>query len=290
MFESVTKSAVSKGIKPTAKHMDAAKAYYTAWMEDNDTKPPLAVLQNHHFSRSPRVRESQILIVAKCLAMNENRGVITPSMSDEEKSYIELYEREDRQKKALIALRVGSLYQHARTSSGLVKDTEYIRAVNDFQASGKTFCLLLGTTGSGKTFAAVTAMAEVMYPRSFNAGYRATSTHEEWNGMMVKHGQLSGMLGVDGKKQRDALFNIDHLLIDDLRYGGEGMVTPAFVTAIDELIDHRLDHQLKTIITSNANKDEFIKTYGERVWSRLKSSGLVYSSNSEDLRLSPPNG
>jgi DNA replication protein DnaC len=108
--------------------------------------------------------------------------------------------------------------------------------------------------------------------------------------MMVKHGQLSNMLGVDGKKKRDALFNIDHLLIDDLRYGGEGMVTPAFVTAIDELIDHRLDHQLKTIITSNANKDEFIKTYGERVWSRLKSSGLVYSSNSEDLRLSPPNG
>lgn len=63
----------------------------------------------------------------------------------------------------------------------------------------------------------------------------------------------------------------DLLLLDDL---GAGRVTPFAVDQITALVDHRVSHRRKTIVTTNATEPDLRAVWGDRLMDRLRK-GLV---------------
>ncbi|MGN0772008.1 MAG: ATP-binding protein [Christensenellales bacterium] len=82
----------------------------------------------------------------------------------------------------------------------------------------------------------------------------------------------------------DNLFACDLLIIDDL--GTEPMYQNVSLEYFLSLVDWRINHQKKTILSSNLNQEQFIARYGERTYSRIcnKSYGFALYIDGTDLR------
>lgn len=190
-------------------------------------------------------------------------------------------------REALKKLNAGCIFDEFYTGSPrLDEQNEAIKTARRFQAQKGVFLTLLGSTGTGKTIAGIVALTDAMANRA-NAMQTRTYGHYTMNGRLIKTTDLSEALGTTGIANKRELFNTELLMIDDLRTGGEGMVSPALITLMDELIDHRYCHKKLTIITSNTTAESFRKTYGDRITSRLQHLGVLAVLRGSDLRIQP---
>jgi len=191
--------------------------------------------------------------------------------------------REALEKEALAKLDVGVVFYNAHSSNQGLNQSDCLDDLRTFQAMAKPFFTLLGTTGTGKSYACIVGMVDVMVNRAVDMQERLYGNYN-MTGRVVKHWEVSSMLGADGVKDRKTLIKHPLLMLDDLQVHGVGKVTQAFIDWIYELVDYRHCHQLTTFITSNSTPEAFFNTYGESVISRLEQSGYLASAKGSDLR------
>jgi len=80
--------------------------------------------------------------------------------------------------------------------------------------------------------------------------------------------------------------SMGNLCIDDL--GSENLVSKYYgesVNVIEEIIENRYSKNLITHFTSNLDSNDILKTYGDRVYSRLMHSCNIITLNDEDYRI-----
>lgn len=132
--------------------------------------------------------------------------------------------------------------------------------------------MLLGNVGTGKTYTAVSCAARLM--------------GEQGKGLFIKARDLSDYLGFsdEAKAYRRRLVSTPVLVIDDLKLLGEGTVTEALTTWLDDLFDERHRWRRPTIITSNATLGQIKATYKKRFADRFAESGMVFDSQEKSLR------
>lgn len=136
--------------------------------------------------------------------------------------------------------------------------------------SGKKNLLLLGGAGAGKTYGAI---AYVVSKRSNSQ-------------MLIRGRQLSELLGFsqDKAEKLKKIQSIRYLVIDELKVSGEGTVTPALISLVEDIVSDRHFYGKETLITSNATLSQFESTYGDRVMSRLREDGLIFETTDPDFR------
>ena len=171
----------------------------------------------------------------------------------------------DEAKEALSFLGMGGIYANAYT--GVCReDTTAMKGLREWQNNHKTFLLLCGKTGAGKTFAGIVGMVD---------GMQRINNTLNWNGVCVKDHQLADMvaLTMTSVAEKNELYRKPHLMIDDLRHGTK--ITDAFQTLVLNIVSERYNNRRKTIITTNATLHQFFMAYGDQVRRRILEDGKV---------------
>ena len=147
-------------------------------------------------------------------------------------------------------------------SSGM-SETPALRAVNAFVGCAKTFLLLMGSTGVGKTVATAAAL--------------------EQGGVFVRAVELARLSVYDEQDRRRlrSVHRTHMLVLDDL---GAELLHDAWRPMLDELMDIRYGNSLQTIITTNLDVGTFKARYGQRIADRVRDDGMVELCGSRSLR------
>lgn len=134
--------------------------------------------------------------------------------------------------------------------------------------------LLVGPTGTGKTFQAYGAI------RALTVSGAACS----WQALTAAnlYAQLRPRHQVDSEAVFDAIANVGVLVVDDL---GAAKGSEWNEEINYRLINHRYEHELPTLITSNVPTKELVSALGERVASRLVEMASRVVLHGTDRRL-----
>lgn len=157
-----------------------------------------------------------------------------------------------------VELRGGVYVEDEKTESFIAKCAKWLTESN------KWGLMLYGTVGSGKTTLAraICSLIGALYDSTYQAERLRVSP--------VTAIELSKM-AVSNPAMYERLKETDMLFIDDL--GTEPEVIKNFgndLTPIVEVLYHRADKQLFTIITTNKLDEEIRKLYGDRISDRIR--------------------
>jgi DNA replication protein DnaC len=146
-----------------------------------------------------------------------------------------------------------------------LRETEAVKALHRWLESGRTFLLLTGGPGTGKTVASVEAVARLKRARFA----RAVETCRLG---LYTHGDVERM----AELRRCRL-----LVLDDL---GAEFLSDVWLSQFDELVDYRYGERLRTVFTSNLTPESFRDRYGARVADRIRHDGQVVRCGDLSLR------
>lgn len=153
--------------------------------------------------------------------------------------------------------------------------TKALEAAEAAWREGKSFLLLKGGTGVGKTSAAVAAMAmELLRDR-----------RDDLPCLFVRAAEAArlGLYDAADKKLAAQMATATVLVVDDI---GADFVSKGGVWAsiLDEVMDTRYGERLLTIITTNLDSATFKERYGERIADRIRHAGDVVECGAGSLR------
>lgn len=163
-------------------------------------------------------------------------------------------------------MRLGAPERAVEAWEAGLQETEALKYVNAFLEAGKTFLVLAGGAGCGKTVAAVHAMAKRLL----------LDRREDVPALFMRASECArlGLYSDDDKRTTYQMHGASLLVVDDLgaEFMAEGGVWRGLM---DELIDVRYGDRLPTILTTNLSVDAFKERYGERVADRIRHAGVV---------------
>jgi DNA replication protein DnaC len=175
------------------------------------------------------------------------------------------------------------------TGGAPLQDTTAVLGVREWLRSGKTFCLLAGGFGVGKTTAAaaVLTMARKVVPFWDHSTEKAVGSwsYSDREGLFVRAAELSSTspYADEGRGKWNRVRRVAWLVVDDLgmeRMDNAGIWSEQF----DLLMDCRYSQRLKTILSTNLDKDAFDQRYGGRVMDRVQHDGEILLCGSESMR------
>lgn len=128
-------------------------------------------------------------------------------------------------------------------------------AVRTWMGSKKTFLLLVGSTGTGKSVATTEAIAVR-------------------GGLFVRAVEMARLSSFDptDKARLADIHNARCLVLDDL---GTELAHDGWRPMFDELVDIRAGAYAPTILTSNLDNKTMRARYGDRVMDRIRDDGLI---------------
>lgn len=154
-----------------------------------------------------------------------------------------------------------------KQTAALVGLRAWQRAQNVDEDDAKTFAVVAGPPGTGKTVAAVWLLLH----RLADQDPVFLSSHE-----------LVRVLDERRGRQRERLLETGMLVIDDL---GAEHAGPAFIAAFDELVDARYASTWgPVIITTNCTPPQFEARYGTRVADRIDEIGRWIAATGKSMR------
>lgn len=167
---------------------------------------------------------------------------------------------------------------HAAKSAGIgsrtletaesAQDTPAMLATRQWLNSGRSWLLLAGDVGTGKSVAAAWALLEVAKQGQRIAFRRAS--------------EIARMSGFDvGAKDIAALKSVGLLVVDDL---GTECQTGWAASIFHELFDARHEAKRRTIITSNLKRADARARLGDRLSDRVQQDGRVVWLEGSSMR------
>ncbi len=153
--------------------------------------------------------------------------------------------------------------------------TPAIDATRDWLKSGKTWLLLSGDVGTGKSIAAAYALKHAIEA----APYGAKSAFRRASGVV----RMSAF--DEGARELEFLKSASMLVIDDL---GTEHATSWGQSLIHEIFDTRHDDRRRTIITTNIKREQLKAALGDRLSDRIAQDGKVVCLEGKSMRRTPP--
>lgn len=150
----------------------------------------------------------------------------------------------------------------------LSKITNYIKTFNDTNEN----LLFVGNSGTGKTFL-TNCIAKELIEQGFLVIYRTADD-------IIKN--LREIKFNNNFDLEDLLINCDLLIIDDL---GTEQISDFSRTELFNLLNKKLLTHKKMIISTNMSLEDILKTYSERISSRLLGEFNVFKFYGDDIRI-----
>ena len=151
-----------------------------------------------------------------------------------------------------------------------------VRFVEDFD--NHNFSLLfVGSPGLGKTFMC-NSIARELLKKGKSVIYQVSSELID----MVRKYKFDFENEDNNSSSLNEIYNCDLLIIDDL---GTELPTQFSSLVIYNILNKRLLNNKKIIVSTNLNTDEIMKSYSERIYSRLFGNLSMYKFFGEDIRL-----
>ena len=170
-------------------------------------------------------------------------------------------------------------------SSGGRVETDATRGIQAWLQTDKTFCLLAGSYGTGKTFAASLAFLKlrigcwITKNSEFERGSRLPS------GLFIRASELQNASRFDfqgreawSRAEQAELLVIDHVGVE---YADKSDI---WLNNFDMLIDQRYSEKRRTIITTNADRVHFETKYAGSIMDRIVNDGVIVLCAGESLR------
>lgn len=228
----------------------------------------LKCMAYHCFYKRKRLeKEAQGLIPVGVLAPVK---ATTPPISDYEQNIA------NQRRKSSLLLGSNSIYSNVALDAPETKPTAAIRWLRDvFIPSGKQEAVLIGGTGSGKTYSAI----------AFCSKFSQETQPNHLNAYFVDAMKLAKMLQGRDEQDHRKLETTSILVIDDFgTLGAELFRAKEFQATFEALFNHRHSQKRKTLITSNLSPEALKTALGDRVMSRITENGLIFMTNDGDLR------
>ncbi|MFL0195089.1 ATP-binding protein [Clostridium sp. WILCCON 0269] len=143
--------------------------------------------------------------------------------------------------------------------------------IENFSSSPENL-LFYGNPGTGKTFLS-NCIAKELLDRGFLVVYRTSET-------LIQ--DLKDIRFKENNELEDLIINCDLLIIDDL---GSEQITDFSKTELFNLINRKLLKQNKMLISTNCDLEELLKSYSERISSRLLGEFTLCKFFGEDIRI-----
>lgn len=143
---------------------------------------------------------------------------------------------------------------HRAQLDDLDQPEEIVAEIRAWFKEGSGSLILLGTVGSGKTYAGVAVLRHLCMENDATA-------------QMVSVVELFRKLRPEGGGRIEDYLDADYLLLDDL-----GIEKPSEWTEqiLFDLVDNRWRNEKTFVVTSNLTPDQLKATVGARVWDRLR--------------------
>lgn len=167
-------------------------------------------------------------------------------------------------------LRIAGVPERERRlfAEGRFRATELAaQAVDAFMASGKTFLVLLGGPGTGKTSAACHALTK---QRGFYVEALTLKYSSPWD--------------EEGAKLLHRARSTPLLVLDEVR---ESPPDERWAEKLEYLLNGRHSADRRTILTTNLDKERLRGVVGPRVWDRFADSASLYGCGNKSLRGGP---
>lgn len=160
-------------------------------------------------------------------------------------------------------------------------DTKAMQSARRFMAERRTFLLMLGGAGAGKTAAACWVLT-----------HARTRVYEDWQieiepsrGMFVRAAEAARIPRFEDEDNLwRRMLRVQWLVLDDL---GVETMSDFWNERINELLDARYGNRLRTVLTSNLEVAPFKARYGDRIVSRLRDDSIIVGVGNDDLRGKP---
>jgi DNA replication protein DnaC len=185
----------------------------------------------------------------------------------------ELRRREEAiQKEARIWSRIDSAGVGRRNAEALkagISDSEAVKAVKEWFTAGKTFLLLSGVPGAGKSLAAAYVVERVV-----RTGHKA---------LFVRAFGCTRLSLFDAEdvEATKAMRSVDCLVIDDL---GVESYHDIWRQTLEDVLDSRYQDQVATVLTTNLDLAGFKERYGERITDRIRHDGMAAKCGDQSMR------
>ncbi|MEY8000775.1 ATP-binding protein [Clostridium sp. Mt-5] len=143
--------------------------------------------------------------------------------------------------------------------------------IENFSSSNENL-LFYGNPGTGKTFLS-NCISKELLDRGFLVVYRTSEALIE---------DLRNIRFKNDNDLEDFLMNCDLLIIDDL---GSEQITDFSKTELFNILNRKLLKQKKMLISTNCDLEELLKSYSERISSRLLGDFTLCKFFGEDIRI-----
>ncbi len=239
-------------------------------------KPPVHV----GFWKSPQAMEA----IGRWCAENPEKSARYDELVLELKAIDDANQAAQRRKSFLRGLREHGMGERlVEAATDALQPTPAIAAARDWFAGGKTWLVLSGDVGTGKSVAAAATLIDER-----RASPSVVFQGDKRRGTIAfrRASSVVRMSAFDeGARELELLKSVAMLVIDDL---GTEHATSWGQSLIHEIFDTRHDDKLRTIITTNIRRDQLKAALGDRLADRIAQDGKVVFLEGKSMRRTPP--